>query len=357
MLGVNKTRMEILYQEKLAMKQTIDKECPSGNVDYPLGKLLRNLTVEHPNASEEVDNAIMLLTGKKKCTKTLRSEYTKLGASITNFLSFLGYLEFEIRLTKSISLRELEKNLSTTPDNILFETIVGLIPLSERDDECSIHCVLEKYIKSLLRGPHQAQAIKFLNFIVTDLMHPNKWKDQQIQAESVPCNVPFSKCSEEEISAFVEAHTEHFIHGNKYRTSVAAKIYQSLWLSQLTSESLVSSEDGVLFRLGLLLVPPNLHKESSKKISIPLNELSQEVLFKQRRYQKQQIKDVAESVLNEAKNSLQAFDRDFLFARPNSEMRDLLGTLTSITNRHVELLSLEDDVSSSSCSNSTTSDS
>jgi hypothetical protein len=239
-----------------------------------------------------------------------------------------SYIEFGVRLTSSISLAEMRERVKTTVQSIKLDELIEMIPEKERDENLSILSVIESVIKHGLTGKigenpvDPKDALNSISFIFGELAH-SKWKDKYARAESVPGNVQFLGCDDEEIEGFVENNQTLYIYKSDRRRSSAASIFQCFLLSEISSRKMVASNKRKLLKLGLFFMPVTSFNETTKNLNA---EMSLIELFRMAASSSgnETLHGMGKLLVEEAEKGLHAYSNDRMFVRPSWNVKELI---------------------------------
>jgi hypothetical protein len=157
------------------------------------------------------------------------------------------------------------------------------------------------------------------------LTHP-KWKDKYACAESVPGNVKFLGCDDDEINSFVENNQALYIYQSNRRRSSAASIFQCFLLSEISSRKMAASNKRNLLRLGLFFMPVSSFNEKTKNVKMPLINLFRMAASREETWLR-----MGKFIVEEAEKGLRAFSNDRIFVRPGWNVKDLMEQFTEQT--------------------------
>jgi hypothetical protein len=327
------TKMEVVEQMKIVAVNQLKSEFAYTQGSKPLGLMVKSLVVKRERhvdnvLTNQVNSAIQIALGRKSVTKTLRDEHTKLAPLIRNYLTVFSYIEFGVRLTSSISLAEMRERVKTTVQSIKLDELIEMIPEKERDENLSILSVIESVIKHGLTGKigenpvDPKDALNSISFIFGELAH-SKWKDKYARAESVPGNVQFLGCDDEEIEGFVENNQTLYIYKSDRRRSSAASIFQCFLLSEISSRKMVASNKRKLLKLGLFFMPVTSFNETTKNLNA---EMSLIELFRMAASSSgnETLHGMGKLLVEEAEKGLHAYSNDRMFVRPSWNVKELI---------------------------------
>jgi hypothetical protein len=342
---INETRLDVTHHRNAAMKTSVDAKCPNFMVDQALSEIMSRLESPLDDYDDEfltkVDGAILAYEndsrpGKKlkKCPESLRKKYTMLDKSIKAYLTIVSYLRLEIRLVKSITLREMEEKMSMQQDLAKFLDVISLIPTNELNYNFTIFEVIETYIKTWLREDPE-QGVKAIEVLIGDMVH-SKWKEKYAQAESVPGNKSFFKCSDDEMRQFLlENEGKLYVFEKEKRRSTGVRILKAFLLAESCSENLADVDERMLFQLGLFFLASTAFREKVGKVVIPVEKLCREMLILRNEYPEKKINEVVSLIVDKAKDGLSAFKNDHIFLRPSLSSRNLIGTHINLVKDNI----------------------